>query len=40
MAFDIYRLDDEDYEEDEFYEYQEELLKLFANSPEGQARAQ
>src|SRR5574341_497856 len=40
MAFDIYRLDDEDYEEDEFYDYQEELVKLFANSPEGQARAQ
>lgn len=40
MAFDIYRLDDEDYDEDEVYEYRENLLKLFANSPEGQACAQ
>jgi len=39
MAFDIFRLDESDYEEDEFYKYQDELLELFANSPEGQARA-
>jgi len=40
MAFDIRRLDDGDYEEDVFNEYQDELIELFANSPEGQARAQ
>lgn len=39
MAFDIYRLDNLDYEEDKFNEYQDELLELFANSPEGQSRA-
>jgi hypothetical protein len=40
MAFDIYRLDNlDDYEEDEFNEYQDELIELFADSPEGQSRA-
>ena len=41
MSFDIHLLDDIDFAEDEdaLYEYQDELLNLFANSPEGQSRA-
>jgi hypothetical protein len=41
MSFDIYRFEDFDFadEEDALYEYQDELLNLFANSPEGQSRA-
>ena len=40
MGFDINRLEDIDFAEDEnaFYEYQNELLDIFINSPEGQAR--
>jgi hypothetical protein len=40
MGFDINRLEDIDIAEDEnaFYEYQNELLDIFINSPEGQAR--
>jgi len=43
MTFDLNRLDnldDLDDVEDVLYQYQDELLKLFADSPEGQARAQ
>ena len=40
MPFDIKQLADIEIGEDEFYEYQDELLNLFANSPEGQARLQ
>ncbi len=40
MPFDIKRLADIETAEDEYYEYQDELLNLFANSPEGQARLQ
>jgi len=41
MSFDIHQLEDLDFAEDEdaLYEYQDELLNLFANSPEGQSRA-
>ena len=39
MPFDIELLTEIDPGDDEFYDYQEELLKLFAASPEGQARA-
>jgi hypothetical protein len=38
MAFDIHRIDDiAEFEEEEIYEYDEELLNLFIESPEGQA---
>jgi len=40
MTFDFNRLDDLDEVEGALDEYQDELLKLFAGSPEGQARAQ
>ncbi|MGH9767994.1 MAG: hypothetical protein ACREAB_11215 [Blastocatellia bacterium] len=40
MSFDIFQLDDKDLVEDELYEYQDELIELFADSPEGKARAQ
>lgn len=40
MAFDIKRLSDIEPGEEEFYEYQDELLNLFAESPEGKARAE
>lgn len=38
MAFDIERLSDIEPGEEEFYDYLEELLNLFVNSPEGKAR--
>lgn len=40
MPFDIKRLGDFEPGDEEFYEFQHELLDLFANSPEGQARLQ
>lgn len=40
MAFDIKRLGDIEPGEEEFYDYQDELLKLFAESPEGKACAE
>lgn len=40
MSFDIKQLSDFEPSEEEIYEYQDELLNLFANSPEGQARLQ
>jgi hypothetical protein len=40
MTFDIKRLGDFEPGEEEFYDYQDELLKLFADSPEGKARAE
>lgn len=39
-VFDIRRLDDIEPGEEEFYEYQNELLNLFAESPEGKTRAE
>jgi hypothetical protein len=40
MTFDLNRLDDMDDVEEALDEYQDELFKLFADSPEGQACAQ
>ncbi len=40
MPFDIKRLSDFEPGEEEIYEYQDELLDLFVNSPEGKARLQ
>ncbi len=41
MAFDIHQLDEmDDFDEEVFYPYHDELLELFQNSPEGQAFAQ
>jgi hypothetical protein len=40
MPFDIKRLSDFEPSEEEFYDYQDELLNLFADSPEGKARAE
>lgn len=40
MSFDIHAIDELESLEDEFYEYQNQLLQLFINSPEGQAHAE
>ena len=39
MTFDIHQLDEIDDLEDELDEYRNELVKLFAASPEGQTHA-